>query len=125
MGTASSSSPRLLKELDCRNFEIFHRSIYFPLHQHIVDIMKIGTFFPMRYLPIVLLGIGISLYILLFLFVTYPATCAQIERLSGGFSTCSLGPGAYILAFAIGLGLVVWMYLLYSALVSSLEFSWE
>jgi len=87
--------------------------------------MRIGTFFPMRYLPIVLLGIGISLYVLLFLLVTYPATCANLERLSGGLYTCGLGPGAYLLVFGIGLALFVWLYLLYSALMSSLQYSWE
>ena len=43
---------------------------------------------------------------------------------SGAFR-CGLGPGAYILAFALGLSLIVWMYLVYSALRSSLEYSWE
>lgn len=87
--------------------------------------MKMGTFLPLRYLPIVFLGMGISLFTLLFLFITYPATCSQIEAWSGGAFRCGLGPGAYILAFALGLSLIVWMYLVYSALRSSLEFSWE
>jgi hypothetical protein len=87
--------------------------------------MKMGTFLPLRYIPIVFCGIGISLFTLLFLFITYPATCAQLEWLSGGAFRCGLGPGAYILAFALGLSLIVWMYLLYSALMSSLEYSWD
>lgn len=87
--------------------------------------MKLGTFFPLRYLPIVLLGIGISLFTLLFLFITYPSSCAHLEGISNGAFTCDLGPGAYFIVFAIGLSLIVWMYLLYSAMMSSLEYSWE
>ncbi|OPX74958.1 MAG: hypothetical protein A4E39_00384 [Methanoregulaceae archaeon PtaB.Bin152] len=87
--------------------------------------MHIATYFPLRYLPIVLCGMGVSLFTLLFLFVTYPATCAQLALLSGGAFTCGLGPGVYLLGFAIALSVIVWAYLLYSALMSSLEYSWE
>ena len=87
--------------------------------------MHIATYFPLRYLPIVLCGMGISLFTLLFLFITYPATCEQLALLSGGAFTCGLGPGVYLLGFGIALSIIVWVYLLYSALMSSLEYSWE
>jgi hypothetical protein len=60
-----------------------------------------------------------------YLFIQYPYTCAKLEWLPGGAFRCGLGPGAYILAFALGLSLIVWMYLLYSALMSSLEYVGE
>jgi len=59
------------------------------------NFMHVATYFPLRYLPIVLCGMGFSLFTLLFLFITYPATCAQLALLSGGAFTCGLGP-AYI-----------------------------
>ncbi len=75
----------------------------------------------MRYLPIVLAGLGLSLYTMIFLFITYPSTCTALSQLSGGAITCGIGPGVYILGFALGLCVIVYLYLLYSALMTSLE----
>lgn len=83
--------------------------------------MKPDTGNPLLDLPIIVLGIGICVWMLSYIFVEYPATCAKLECMSHGAYTCGLGPGLYIFGFAIVLSLVVFGYLLYSALMRSLE----
>lgn len=83
--------------------------------------MNPDTRHPFTDLPLIFLGIAICLWFLWYLFVAYPATCAKYEWMTHGAFTCGLGPGAYILGLGLGLSLIVFGYVLYSALMRSLE----